>query len=646
MKNKFYALLALATCLSASCGKEYIDNNLSDQSINFVSGVNKFETRINESGDQWLKDDEVGIFMLSENGSTTLKSNIKYTAVSAGVSTAFQTTEDMYYPTDGSSVRFMAYHPYSESATTYYPVDLSAQTNQMDLDLMFASGTQSYNQSQGANVSLTFNHVLVKVVLNLTAEAGVGDIATAKVTAKGMNTTAKFNFSTKAIENEGGADDIQAYQSTTVNRYELILLPVTELTSSHLVEFAVNGSTYSWTINNNDGGIAQFKAGHKYTFNINLTDSGVESEVIAEQGGSVAPWNPEEGSGTATPDTGEGGDVPSTTVVTTVDELLAAIDAASDGATIYLDPSNPYHVNSLSVQNTYTSKSISINKSITLEGTSASVFAYINAKAIEVTGYDIDLTIRNIEFGGYSINEVTGVPTGEVTSTSLSYFIDITTKGSVNNLIVENCFVHGIYNGVIRANRAADSLYGNVTISNNRFYNIGGNNGGFVVCHADGTTGGTWTIRNNTVTGIGMGFYVTGNENKKTLVFPKKANTINATISNNTFFGITSGDNNYFIDSADAASDAGRYTIEKNIMVFSVVSRGPRLGTGSVTISDNAIYPGVWTNLAATYVQSNTVAVTTNPFGVVITELVALDADFTPEATLKANGWGDSRWLK
>lgn len=644
MKNKFYTLFTLAICIFASCDKEDLENKKTGQIITFSSGVNTYETRVNESGDQWLKDDEIGIFMLSENN-VFLRNNVKYSTVSAGTSTTFQTTDVMNYPTDGSFVRFVAYHPYSESVSSEYPINLSSQANQVGLDFMYASSTKNYNQSMGETVNLTFNHMLVKVILNVTADASVGDISDVQVSAKGMNTSAKFNFSSETLEQESKTGDIRAYKNTIADRYEFVLLPVADLASSHIIEFEVNGSTYAWTINKNNGNITQLRGGYKYTFNVNLTDTEVESNVEAEQGGSIAPWNPVEGNGAAIPD--EEVVTPDRDAVTTVEELIAAIETAVDGETIYLDPTNPFYINNISESGVYTAKSISINKSITLEGASTSSLAYINAKAIEIANVDIDFTIRNIEFGGYTVNEETGIPTTEVTSTSPSYFIDIAFDQSVKNLTVENCFVHGIYNGIVRANRSADALYGNVTIVNNRFYNIGGNNGGFVACHADGTIGGTWVIQDNTVTGIGKGLYTSGNANKKTIVFPKKASAIHATISNNTFFDVTSGTSNYFIDCGDAAAIAGTYIIEKNIVIFTITSRGPRLGVGTVTIKDNAIYPADWTNVSSSYTVSNTMVLTNNPFGVsLINEKVNLNADFTPEENVKTHGYGDSRWLK
>ncbi|NDV63683.1 fimbrillin family protein [Bacteroides sp. 224] len=648
MKNKTYALLALAISLSTSCSREEIDNNLSGQTITFASGVNKYDTRINESGDQWLKDDEVGIYMLPETGDTPLKSNIKYTTVSAGTSTTFQTTDAMYYPTDGSSVNFMAYHPYSASVSTEYPINLASQANQTSLDLMYARSTQSYNQSLGTAVSLTFNHVLTKVILNITADETVGDISEAQVTVKGMNTTAKFNLSAKAIENEGDAGDIKAYKSATANRYEFILLPVAELTDAHTVEFEVNGSTYTWTISKNDGNITQFKAGYKYTFKINLTDTGVDSEVESEQGGSVNPWNPEEGNGTANPDPDTEPTDPTDPTpgdaVTTTEELLAAIEAAADGGTVYLNAGSKFYINAENTVTRATSltvSSIDIQKSITLEGTSATELARINAKLIAIKGSNINFTIKNIEFSGFTVNSETGVPTEDVVSGS--YFLDIN-GGTVNNLTIDNCFIYGIANGIVRANRASDSLNGNVTITNNRCYNIGGNNGGLITAHASAAKGGTWTIQNNTVAGIGQGFYGT-TADKKVIVVPKAAVGLTATISNNTFFGIASTNN--FIDSGDGSSSAGTFLIEKNIVIFTAATKGPRLGLGTVSIKDNAVYPALWTGIGKTYTESNTVAITANPFtGVEVTGLISLNANFTPDATLKANGWGDSRWLK
>lgn len=650
MRNSFYGLMALALCLTTSCSNEETDNGMNGQAVMFASGVNRFETRVNDTGDQWLQGDEVGIYMFDAS-KKALKSNIKHSAATAGASTTFQTSDVMYYPTDGSAVDFMAYHPYSESVSTEYPINLSVQTNQTALDLMYAVSGQSYTQTSGTAVSLTFNHQLVKVIINVTAEESVGDISNAELTLKGMNTTAKFNLLTAELSDEAGAADITPYKSSVANRYEAVLLPLAAFTAEHIVEFKVGEKVYKWTISENDGNITQFKSGFKYTFNVNLTSTGTDVEVEPEQGGSVNPWTPDGGDGTANPDDTEEPEEPGDAeeiTVTTTDELLAALTNIADGGKILIDPTNPYYFNNLSELSVYSAASVAIGKSVTLEGKDATNRARINAKLFEVKGVDINLVVRNVEFSGYTVDGTTGISTETASSTTASYFIDINATGSVKNLTIENCFVYGIYNGVVRANRAADALYGNVTIVNNRFYNIGGNNGGLVACHADGTKGGTWVIQNNTIHGVGQGFYETAS-NKKTIVFSKAATTLSATISNNTFVGVYSGTNNYFIDSGDGSSAAGTFVIEKNIVAFmdgTVASRGPRLGTGTVTLKDNAVYPLVWTNIGKTYTETNTVAATSNPFTVDVVGLISLDADFTPQATLKANGWGDSRWLK
>lgn len=742
MKNISWVLLTLiSTFLFTSC-YEREDENLhsSKQVVTFSSGVNKYETRVNEDGDQWLKDDEVGIYMISDNNDEFLASNVKYKALSSGVSTTFQTENAMYFPTDGSLVNFMAYHPYLESATTEYPINLSSQAKQVALDLMYATSESAANQTTGTAITLTFKHMLTKVVLNLTAKESVGDISNVKVTAKGMNTTATFDLVSKTIKDEGDAGDITAYASATANRYEFILLPLAELKDTHTIEFDVNGTIYSWTINKNDGDIAQFKSGYKYTFGVYLTDSGVDSRVETEQEGSVTPWNPEEGSGNAITDPSDTAlttptllstgktttsvdlswnaidnaatytyqymlasaadddesaittvaditaivatvssleantaykfrvkAVPAadseytesaytewvtvttsslapTGAVTTAAELLAAIAAAADGDVIYLDAASNFYVNSettVTRATVYTAATLTIEKSITLEGTSTSELARVNAKLIELKGTDMNFTIKNIEFSGFTVNSETGIPTADVMKDS--YFLDIK-DGSVNNLTIDNCLVHSVYNGTVRANRTATSLNGNVTITNNRIYNIGGNNGGLIACHADATTAGTWKIQNNTVTGIGQGFYATGNANKKVIILPKAASTLSATISNNTFFGITSSNN--FIDSQDSNSASGTYLVEKNIVIFTAATKGPRLGLGTVTLSDNAVYPAAWSGIGKTYTETNTKVYTANPFNVTIEGFISLDADFTPNAELKALGWGDSRWLK
>lgn len=296
MKTKKLGLLFTAvSMLLTSCSDDKIDN-IGKNKITFASGINEYTTRVNDDGNGWLEGDSVGIYMV-ENGLSTILStckNVKHFSTESGEFTSFSTEFPIYYPKDGSAVDFIAYHPHSSRATNgIYPIDLLDQSKQSVLDLMYAesysSRNQGYNQTHESAVELTFSHMLTKIVMNVTAEEEISNMV---VTMKNMDRAAEFDLMRGEISSRSSNGEITAVK-TTNGTYEGILLPVESLTDSHIVEFAVGDKTYKWTMsknsNVNGGTINKLEQGYKYTFNIILSKTGMQVEVVSSSG-SVSPW--------------------------------------------------------------------------------------------------------------------------------------------------------------------------------------------------------------------------------------------------------------------------------------------------------------------------------------------------------------------
>lgn len=300
MKNMFFTAFALMIVVLTACNDKITDDNNQGRVVAFVSGIDGYSTRVNANGDGWVAGDSVGIYML-KNGETTIvngSENAKHLAVSTGQSTAFSTGNTLYYPTDGSAVDFIGYHPYSTKvAGMKYPVDLSNQSQQSALDLMYAESNstkgEGYTGEYGSAVDLKFGHILTKLVMNVNATGFEGGINDMVVTIKGMDRTAEFNLGTGVLSTGSSNGDITPCAAVN-NSYEAILLPLETLTENHTVDFEVNGTVYTWKMINNTatGGsssITQFQKGFKYTFNISIAGSGVTATSVSVEG-SVLPW--------------------------------------------------------------------------------------------------------------------------------------------------------------------------------------------------------------------------------------------------------------------------------------------------------------------------------------------------------------------
>lgn len=284
------AVFATAT-LFTSCNVND-DNGDNALGVKFTSGITASQTKatIDGSGNSvWEAGDPVGIYMVGNGGTTVAESieNVKYTASAAGASTSFASTGTViYYPVNTpAKVDFIAYHPYSASVSNWvYPVNVATQTPQTNIDLMWAKANNvgvGYDKTNTSAVDFTFEHKLVKLVMNVSKGSGVtGNISS--VAIKGMNTTANFDLTgVGGLTGADGAVTITPFTATAESKYEAILLPVSTLGASHTVEFTIGSETYTWKMSNE---ITSLAAGSIYTYDITLTKYAVNAT------GSISKW--------------------------------------------------------------------------------------------------------------------------------------------------------------------------------------------------------------------------------------------------------------------------------------------------------------------------------------------------------------------
>lgn len=303
MKIKLTGIVALTAVLFASCSNDDTPE-VNDGRVNFTSGITATSqgTRVstdNQGNSVWSINDPIGIYMVA-NGTTTIAENaenIPYKATTPNLSTQFAPlgATTIYYPVNTSEkVGFIAYHPYSSSVVNWvYPVDVSTQTRQTDIDLMYATannGGGGYDKTS-TNVNFTFSHQLAKLIINVSIGQGVTGAVSA-VSIKGMNTTAKFDLTGEAgLTDWGTPQAITPYMATAGTKYEAILLP-TALSADNTVSFTTTaGETYTWAMSNN---ITSLVAGSIYVYDITLTKHKVEVT------GNITNWTVDtSGTGTA-----------------------------------------------------------------------------------------------------------------------------------------------------------------------------------------------------------------------------------------------------------------------------------------------------------------------------------------------------------
>jgi hypothetical protein len=174
----------------------------------------------------WTANDAVGVYVLPAGGtalSAATVSNRKYTVATNGAMTLAEGTA-IYYPIDGTGVRFMAYYPYgtvSSYTRTFTFADQSTKAKKEAVDFCFHRGTTNYTRTSPAT-SLAFTHKFSKILLTVKQGAGGPDVSNVAVTLSNMPQTAEVNLATLATTDASaittsGTATIAAYTNTTTS---------------------------------------------------------------------------------------------------------------------------------------------------------------------------------------------------------------------------------------------------------------------------------------------------------------------------------------------------------------------------------------------------------------------------------------------
>lgn len=276
------ALLAAATMVSCN-GK--VEPAAQDEkvAVQFGSSINAASRAVN---DKWTAGDQIGIFMVGENKVLSKDAiseeadNIAYRTEGDGAFSPVAAEQIIYFPMNGD-VDFYAYYPYTPEVNDYrIALDLTDQSNQEALDLMFAkvSGCNKSNPK----VELQFSHLLSNLILEVQPGTGLtqADLAELTVKVKDANTKATFNLVDGTISGEEEPKGIAMKTVEAGKRYEAILFPTTS--ESREIEFCLNNdhdAPFTWTMK------TKLEGGKQYHY------TGVKlSRTAAEVSGTITPW--------------------------------------------------------------------------------------------------------------------------------------------------------------------------------------------------------------------------------------------------------------------------------------------------------------------------------------------------------------------
>ena len=291
----FGALLLLIGGLSLSaCSNEEMPVDDNRVALQVTSGI---QTRAYD--DQWEEEDKIGIFGFTQGDAPAQAyTNVRYVTTGGdGSFTPDGTT--IYLPTDGSSLDFVAYYPYTANLTgTTYTVDVSNQNSQKDIDLM-AAGTQAADRTD-PTVAFNFEHKLSKIVLTFDNGDGMllSELAGMKVQLTNQQTLATFDVTQPDGEVVVGTNTPVTLELKTNEEgtsAEGIVLPSANFDNMTLQLELTSGESFNWDLSQSQSA-NNFEAGHKYVYNITVNRSGLG--VTSD----ITDWDPGNGEG------GESGD--------------------------------------------------------------------------------------------------------------------------------------------------------------------------------------------------------------------------------------------------------------------------------------------------------------------------------------------------
>lgn len=296
MEIKNISIVIFLVLLTSCSDNENRSNYLDDGFMRFNGFVQKTNSGFLESEADWSYNDAIGVY-IKESGkdlsTNALQNNLRYiTNDGDGKFNAVQSGQSAIYPVDGSSVDIIAYHPYRTIITNYeYKIDLTNQSNQADLDLLYSDNIRDQSQSTSDNINLLFTHELTKIIVDISAGTGIADLTGLTTVITGTKAKGQFNLSDGTLVPDN-ASEIDILLNTQVDssvkaRAEGILLPSSSSAAAaagRSVIFYLNDKIFQWDIPDN----TVFMAGAQYTYEAILNK---EEVLIINPNATITDWD-------------------------------------------------------------------------------------------------------------------------------------------------------------------------------------------------------------------------------------------------------------------------------------------------------------------------------------------------------------------
>ncbi|NCC59664.1 MAG: fimbrillin family protein [Verrucomicrobiae bacterium] len=285
MKCKDF-IVPLICFILFSCEGEIIDPLRVSKSVRLNAEIEGMKTRM--TGSDWDEGDAIGVYMINSGvalDTSAPAQNVEYCYNdSSGEFAARHASDSLFFPfNEEYAVDFIGYYPYREEITDFiYPVDLTIQSNQAAIDLLYSNNACNRCMTQ-PEVLLTFSHQLSKVVFHIAHYRAI-DLSGLSVIITDVPTESSFNLVDGSLSASAETKDIALGISEDGTTAEAILLPGTDLSESDF--WFTLGDEQVYHIPSDSISIAPLTQSTCYTYHITLfTD---EEALISS--GEIDEW--------------------------------------------------------------------------------------------------------------------------------------------------------------------------------------------------------------------------------------------------------------------------------------------------------------------------------------------------------------------
>lgn len=266
-----YLILLLAIGTIISCSKS--DDQTTTPATTYTQATFSDATITRVIDEQWRPYDQIGIFVIDEQGDQLEQSNMRYKTASLGTTATFVAAdESIYYDKEGTQIGFIAYSPYSSSLSgESYAIDISENQSTPDLiDLLRAQTAAKYSE-ENPDVQLTFGHILAKVTLTLQAGEGFAseNLQGATITISGVAPTGTYNIISDELSVGAQSDSqITCRTISSGEEYQAILIPDSGIELS--AQIIIGSSSYPWSLSD-----LTLERGEEYSYTLTVDEQGI-----------------------------------------------------------------------------------------------------------------------------------------------------------------------------------------------------------------------------------------------------------------------------------------------------------------------------------------------------------------------------------